>query len=83
MPHYNLGLLLKGNGDKVNAEASYRRALEIDPNHTDAHWNLSTLLESKGDVKGAIASTEGYIAAGNPDNDGEQRLERLKKKLET
>ena len=49
----------------------------------NTHWNLSTLLEEKGDVKGAIASTEGYIAAGNPDYDGEQHLERLKKKLET
>ena len=83
MAHINLGNLLMGNGDKVNAEASYRRALKIGPTYAMAHWNLSMLLESKGDVKGAIASTEGYIAAGNPDNDGEQRLERLKKKLET
>ena len=75
--------MLKSNGDKAGAEASYRRALEIDPNNAITHWNLSTLLEAKGDVKGAIASTEGYIAAGNPDNDGEQRLERLKKKFET
>ena len=81
---FNLGnSLLKNNGEKVNAEASYRRAIEIDPKYALAHWNLSTLLEAKGDVKGAIASTEGYIAAGNPDNDGDQRLAKLKKKLDT
>ena len=83
MAHMNIGLLLKGSGDKVNAEDSYHRALKINPNYAMAHWNLSTLLEEKGDVKGAIASTEGYIAAGNPRNDGDQRLAELKKKLDT
>ena len=82
--HRRLALLLESNGDKVNAEASYRRALEIDPNYADAHYNLGILLEEKGDVKGAIASTEKFIAAGgHPGVNGEQRLERLKKKLET
>ena len=76
--------MLKSNGDKAGAEASYRRALEIDPNYADAHYNLGILLEEKGDVKGAIASTEKFIAAGGHQGvNGEQRLERLKKKLET
>jgi tetratricopeptide (TPR) repeat protein len=75
------GAAYKGAGANAEEEmAGYRRALEIDPNHALAHWNLSTLLEAKGDVKGAIASTEKFIAAGgHPGVNGEQRLEKLKK----
>ena len=40
------------------------------------------LLENqRGDLRGAIEATRGYIAAGNPDNDGEQRVEELTKKM--
>ena len=47
-----------------------------------AHWNLSLLLEKqRGDLRGAIEATRGYIAAGNPNDDGEQRVEELTKKM--
>jgi hypothetical protein len=43
---------------------------------------LSTLLEiEKNDIPGAIEATEKYIQAGDPDNDGEERLARLRAKL--
>ena len=79
----NLALLLENHRkDFDGAEAAYRRAIEIDPNYADAHWNLSLLLEKqRGDLRGAIEATRGYIAAGNPDNDGEQRVEELTKKM--
>ena len=53
---FNLGNLLKRNGDKVNAEASYRRAIEIDPKYANAHYNLGNLLKSNGDKVNAEAS---------------------------
>merc|ERR1719198_1952182 len=53
---FNLGNLLKNNGDKVNAEASYRRAIEINPKYADAHNNLGDLLQSNGDKVNAEAS---------------------------
>ena len=31
--------------------------------------------------RGAIDAVKGYIAAGNPDNDGEQRLAGLESKI--
>ena len=79
----NLGnLLMNHRKDIDGAEAEYRRAIEIDPNNALAHWNLSLLLEKqRGDLRGAIEATRGYIAAGNPDNDGEQRVEKLMKKM--
>ena len=58
----------------------YRKAIELGPTAIK-YWNLSDLLEKKNDIPGAIEFTEKYIQAGNPDNDGEQRLEKLRAKL--
>ena len=41
----------------------------------------SALPEKRGDLRGAIDAVKGYIAAGNPDNDGEQRLAGLESKI--
>ena len=37
---YNLGTLLAANGEVDGAVASYRRALEINPDFAEAHYNL-------------------------------------------
>ena len=40
------------------------------------------LLENqRGDLRGAIEATRGYIAAGNTGDNGEQRVEELTKKM--
>lgn len=83
--HYNLGNLLNAvRRDYDGAETAYRKAIELEPGNAlsglPAHWNLSTILESKGDIDGAVEAIEGYIRAGNPDGDGEQRLEKLRAK---
>ena len=77
----NLGSVLKdARKDYDGAETMYRKAIELDPKHASACWNLSDLLEKqRNDIPGAIEFTEKYIQAGNPDNDGEQRLEELRK----
>jgi len=81
--HTNLGLLLQNvRKDYKRAEAAYRKAIEADPKYAISYWNLGDLLEKRrGDIGGAIKAIEGYILAGNPDNDGEQRLKKLRKKL--
>ena len=60
----------------------FRKAIEFDPKIPNPYWNLSLLLENqKNDIPGAIEFTEKYIQAGNPGNDGEQRLKKLRAKL--
>ena len=81
--HNNLGLVLNDvRKDYDGAEKMYRKAIELDPKYTSPLWNLSILLEEQeNDIPGAIEFTEKYIQAGNPDNDGEQRLATLRAKL--
>ena len=82
MAHNNLGNLLKNHKkDIAGAEREYQLAIKLDPNNAMVHWNLSTLLEKRGDLRGAIDAVKGYIAAGNPDNDGEQRRAGLESKI--
>ncbi|CAH0363911.1 unnamed protein product [Pelagomonas calceolata] len=79
--HSNLGLVLENvRKDYDGAEKMYRKAIELGPTAIK-YWNLSDLLEKKNDIPGAIEFTEKYIQAGNPDNDGEERLEKLRAKL--
>ena len=47
--HVNLGVLLKKKGDLAGAEAAYRKAIEIDPQHTSALCNLGFLLRTERD----------------------------------
>ncbi len=46
--HYYLGIAYSETGDIENAEASYRKALDIDPNYLDANINLGGLILNKG-----------------------------------
>jgi len=46
--HYYLGIAYSETGDVENAEASYKKALEIDPNYLDANINLGGLILNKG-----------------------------------
>ena len=80
--HCNFGVLLQAHKKDIDgAEAAYRRVIEIDPNDAITHWNLSFLLEKRGDLRGAIEATKSYIAAGNPWQNGKQRVKKLKRKM--
>src|SRR5690606_8851975 len=46
--HYYLGIAYSETGDIEKAEASYKKALEIDPNYLDANINLGGLILNKG-----------------------------------
>jgi chemotaxis protein methyltransferase WspC len=46
---YLLGVLADANGDTHLARSQYRKALYLDPQHTEALAHLATLLELEGD----------------------------------
>jgi Flp pilus assembly protein TadD len=78
----NFGFFLMNHKkDLENAEQEYRIAMGLDPLNAYAHWNLSIVLEKREDLRGAIGSAKGYIAAGNPGGRGEQRIEALRAKM--
>ncbi|WP_434641551.1 CheR family methyltransferase [Achromobacter piechaudii] len=48
-----LGLLQDAAGDAHQAQASYRKALYLDPTHREALLHLAALIASAGDMEGA------------------------------
>jgi len=52
--HYNLGLVYQQRGDLEAAEASFRRAVEIDSDETDAHYQLGRISRERGNLSEAI-----------------------------
>jgi Flp pilus assembly protein TadD len=61
--HYNLANVLADTGNKAEAIAHYRRAVEENPLLAPACFNLGNLLLEAGDVDGAIAAFEGALRA--------------------
>jgi hypothetical protein len=47
---------LRETGKLDGAAAAYRRALEIEPQHVDAHYNLGIVLQEQGKLDDAIAA---------------------------
>jgi tetratricopeptide (TPR) repeat protein len=58
----NLGVRLGSLGKLDQASATYRRAIEIDPNYSMAYFNLGTVLERQGRPDEAIAEYRMAIA---------------------
>ena len=54
--HSNLGHALMKQGRGCEAEASFRRALQIKPDYADAQYNLSRILIEQGNLEEAEAS---------------------------
>ncbi|APQ16270.1 tetratricopeptide repeat protein [Maribacter hydrothermalis] len=46
--HYNVGVINMEQENYVDARASYKKAIEIDPNYTNAYLNLSTTYVNEG-----------------------------------
>ncbi|MBC7858369.1 MAG: hypothetical protein H7Z39_06235 [Burkholderiaceae bacterium] len=63
---FNLGVALSSMQDDAGAEDAYRRAIVLHPAFVEAHLNLATLLERKGDAPGAIALLNFVTGLTNP-----------------
>jgi tetratricopeptide (TPR) repeat protein len=64
--YYDHGVLLMKEGKLADAEAAFRKALEINPRYADAHNNLGFLLERQGKIAEAV---EQYRAAAEEEPD--------------
>ena len=67
-PHYNLGLALEASGRTEEAIQSYRQAVRIDPNHTEAYNNLGVAHAEKGMLPEAVRYYSISLRI-NPDSD--------------
>ncbi len=63
--HYNLGAAYKKKGDLAKAEASMRKAVELDPGFVDGYVGLATLLAESGKPDQAIEAVR-QGATANP-----------------
>ncbi len=52
----NYGIILKGLGKLKDAELSYHKAIELNPNFAEAHYNLGNILSDLGKLKDAELS---------------------------
>lgn len=60
---YEMGCDLEGAAHAGEARDAYRRALELEPAHADAHINLGRLLHDAGEIEAASAHYRLALAA--------------------
>ncbi len=65
LEHYASGMSALGRGDLENAEVELRRALEIDPDFSQAHGTLGILLVARGHKAQAVTSFEAALSAAH------------------
>lgn len=64
--YYNRGMAQVERGDIDGAMASFRQAIELDPNYSWTHKHLGDLLATRGDIDGASACYQRAIQ-GQPE----------------
>ena len=64
--HNKFGTLFQAKGQFPQAVKQYRRAVALDPNYSNCHYNLGTCLASTADHAGAVEHFEAALA-GKPD----------------
>ena len=65
--HNNLGNALKAQGRLGDADASYQRALALNPDYLEAHYNRGLVRQAQGRLDEAVACY-GKVLARKPDH---------------
>ena len=74
MAHYNLGIVLRDQGQTDQAVSHYRQAVALRPQYTEAHYNLARLLAEKREFKDAIEHYEAALAINPEDAEAHNNL---------
>jgi tetratricopeptide (TPR) repeat protein len=74
MAHYNLGIVLRDQGETDQAITHYRQAVSLRPNYAEAHYNLGRLLVKKGEFSDAIAHYETALTINPADAEAHNNL---------
>jgi tetratricopeptide (TPR) repeat protein len=78
----DLGHLRETQGQTDTAEAYYRRAIDVNPNDSFAHYRLARLLYREGDIQQAYQAAIAALT-GNPTSERNKDLVRdLKRKID-
>jgi protein O-GlcNAc transferase len=51
-----------------------RRAIELKPDYTEAHYNMGVVLEMKGEISGAIIKYKDALKINSDHEDARNRL---------
>lgn len=65
LAHLDLGILLSSGTDKAGAERHLREAIRLDPEKTEAHYQLGRLLRATGREPEAAAEFAKVKELGN------------------
>ena len=65
--HYNLGVIMVGRGELVEAERHFRQALEFRPRNADVYVNLGGALLRQGQLQEGIAHFRQALAINPKD----------------
>lgn len=57
----NLGMVNLASEDRLSASLNFRKAIELDPNYADAHFNLATMMEDEGNWRSAIEEYKKFL----------------------
>jgi tetratricopeptide (TPR) repeat protein len=74
--HYERGDKLDADGDTERAVLEWKRAIELNPNHFGAHYNLGISYADDGYLDAAIEELEMASAVDPDDAEARQELER-------
>lgn len=78
---YNMGIDFYKIGQYDKAMASFRRAIELDPNYTDAYYNLGSILEYLKQYDAALTVFKQIIVRKPDDYDAVYKAAALSAKL--
>lgn len=59
---YNAGAIMMNSGKVAEAKVQFQRAIQLDPNMAEAHFQLGMTFINEGNVGEAIKSLEQYLA---------------------